>query len=401
VSYCVDWWVRKDFFFEKKKQKTFIRLDPTVRPARLGESKSFLVLFFKKERLPLKRTHLSAFAPICPTCRNSAPLIIGSVAAEQDGDIRFGTLHCPSPACQCEFPIVDFIPVIVPDLAALMAQRGVDFFARADLPASVESLLGDALGPDGWFDALRQGFSTYGWDAYGDLGPDAPVGLQPGAARRCLERLLALGDVPARGAHAVDLGCAGGRTSFALAAHMPDALVLGVDTNFGLLRIARAAAAGRATYPLRRIGLVYDRQDFAVSLLGAERVDFWAMDALALPLPPARADVVAALNLLDCVPDPRGLLNAMAGLLAQGAHLLLATPFDWSSRATRVENWIGGHSQRAAHAGGAEVFLDALLAQCTPPLAVLGKDAAFAWQTRLHARSSVQYLAYLVALQRG
>jgi len=360
-----------------------------------------LVLFFKKELLPLKRSHLSAFAPTCPTCRNHAPLVVGNVEAEQDRDIEFGTLHCPSPACQCEYPIVDFIPVIVPDLAALMAQRGVDFFARADLPASVESLLGDALGPDGWFDVLRQGFSTYGWDAYGDLGPDhSPVGLQPGAARRCLERLLALGEVPAGGSRAVDLGCGGGRTSFALAAHMKDALVLGVDTNFGLLRMARGAAAGRVRYPLRRIGLVYDRQDFAVSLTGAGRVDFWVMDALALPLPPASMDVVAALNLLDCVADPHQLLTAMAGLLRPAGRALLATPFDWSVRATRVDNWIGGHSQRADHAGGAEVFLRSLLAQMAPGLRVVGSEHEFAWQTRLHARSSVQYLAYLLALTR-
>jgi hypothetical protein len=42
--------VRKYFFFEKKKQKTFARLS---RAGRLGPiSKSFLVLFFKKELLP-------------------------------------------------------------------------------------------------------------------------------------------------------------------------------------------------------------------------------------------------------------------------------------------------------------------------------------------------------------
>jgi hypothetical protein len=41
--------LRKDFFFEKKKQKTFDHL-ALVFPERLGPNrKSFLVLFFKKE----------------------------------------------------------------------------------------------------------------------------------------------------------------------------------------------------------------------------------------------------------------------------------------------------------------------------------------------------------------
>jgi hypothetical protein len=100
------------------------------------------------------------------------------------------------------------------------------------------------------------------------------------------------------------------------------------------------------------------------------------------------------------VADPQQLLTAMAGLLRSAARLLLATPFDWSVRATRVENWIGGHSQRAAHAGSAELLLRTLLAQAAPGLRVVGSEGEFAWQTRLHARSSVQYLAYLLALAR-
>jgi 16S rRNA (guanine966-N2)-methyltransferase len=46
--------VAKDFFFEKKKQKTFGHW-ASASPERLGPGfRSFLVLFFKKERLPLR-----------------------------------------------------------------------------------------------------------------------------------------------------------------------------------------------------------------------------------------------------------------------------------------------------------------------------------------------------------
>jgi len=45
---------RKYFFFEKKKQKTFARwLTRQARLTRRFMNKSFLVLFFKKELLPL------------------------------------------------------------------------------------------------------------------------------------------------------------------------------------------------------------------------------------------------------------------------------------------------------------------------------------------------------------
>jgi hypothetical protein len=43
-------WGRKDFFFEKKKQKTFGFLGAWSELRRLS-NKSFLVLFFKKELL--------------------------------------------------------------------------------------------------------------------------------------------------------------------------------------------------------------------------------------------------------------------------------------------------------------------------------------------------------------
>ena len=65
-----------------------------------------------------------------------------------------------------------------------------------------------------------------------------------------------------------------------------DTLVLGVDIHLALLRLARRAAAGVLSYPRRRIGIVYDRRRFPVPLPGADRVDFWACDALALPFGP-------------------------------------------------------------------------------------------------------------------
>jgi hypothetical protein len=47
-------YVRKQFFFEKKNQKTFVCwVTWLIGPARNEESKSFLVLFFKKELLSL------------------------------------------------------------------------------------------------------------------------------------------------------------------------------------------------------------------------------------------------------------------------------------------------------------------------------------------------------------
>ena len=193
------------------------------------------------------------------------------------------------------------------------------------------------------------------------------------------------------------LGCGAGRTTFDLAARHPEALVLGIDVNLALLRLAHGAMRGRICYPRRRIGLVYDRRAFAVDLPAAARVDFWACDAAALPFEPGAAALIAALNLLDCVPDPAALLAALGTALRPGGRLLLATPYDWATRATQVEGWIGGHSQRGEDGGAAEPRLRALLGD----LRVLGEVAAFPWATRLHARSAVAYRSHLLAAQRA
>jgi SAM-dependent methyltransferase/uncharacterized protein YbaR (Trm112 family) len=359
----------------------------------------------------VRRRHLADFAPHCPRCARDGAgrheLTLDAVLEERDDDVLSGILHCPNPACRHEYPIIDGIPVIVPALGALLAERGIELLLREDLDPMLESLIGDAIGPGTWLDTLRQTVSTYAWDGWADLDPeeaDPADGVQPGAVRRCLARLLDMAGTRVAG-RVIDVGCGAGRTAFDLAARGEDTLVLGVDIHLALLRLARRAAAGVLSYPRRRIGIVYDRRRFPVPLPGADRVDFWACDALALPFGPGTADLAVALNLLDCVSEPRRLLAGLAEVVHTDGRVLLATPYDWSIRATQVETWIGGHSQRAAHEGAAEPFLRALLTEGAHPqsvagLRVLAEQAAWPWQTRLHDRSAVLYRAHLLALVR-
>ncbi|HTQ47153.1 MAG TPA: class I SAM-dependent methyltransferase [Polyangiaceae bacterium] len=355
----------------------------------------------------MRRSHFDEFRPVCPLCARSGQqslLTLGAVhrAEDEGAEIVDAILGCPRAGCSREYPVLDGIPLIVVDVRRLLSERAFELLLRDDLSPSLESLLGDAIGPDSWFDGLRQMLSTYGWDAYADLDPseDPSSREKSGAAARCLERLEALAGEP-RGevARAFDVGCGAGRTAFALAQRHPSALVLGVDLHLGLLRLARDAARGRVSYPRRRIGVVYDRRTFDVRLDGAARVDFWACDALALPFADATADHALALNVLDTVPEPPALLRSLARVLRPGASLLLGTPFDWATRATPLEQWIGGHSQRGPDEGSAIGRFRTLLGGDVP-LATLAEDPSFPWHTRVHERATMQYLAYLVALQR-
>ena len=332
-------------------------------------------------------------------------LELAAVLEETDGVIVHGMIHCPEPACMQEYPILDGIPVLVPDVRAWVGANLSHLTARTDLPHLLESLLGDAAGPGSVFDATRQHLSTYGWDHWADLDP---ARTDPGQASRvaaCFMQGMALlegAGAPHSRGPVVDLGCSVGRVAFEWASRVDD-LVLGVDVNFSMLQVAqRILREGLVSYPLRRIGVVYDRVAHSVASPGAERVDFWAADALALPFRAGVFGAGTALNLLDCVGAPSRFLDGAAAVLRQGAPFLLATPYDWSPSVTPMEQWIGGHSQRGPTRGAAEPFLRTLLTPGAHPastarLEMLGEVERVPWHARLHDRSTVEYAVHLVA----
>jgi SAM-dependent methyltransferase len=348
----------------------------------------------------VRRAHLEAFAPVCPACaaRGAAPpLRLAAVWAEADGHVLQGALHCTDPACLREYPIVDGVPVIVADLRAHLGHNPLQFLMRDDLAPELMSMLGDAAGPGSALDALRQRISHYAVDAYGPFDPAAPAGGSSAAAVGALLDLRP-GPLPADGL-AVDLGCAVGGTTRALAARAPG-LVLGVDLDLSMLRIgARALQTGRARYLRRRVGLVYDLVDHEVPADSEGKIDLWMADALALPLPPGRAALISAMQLLDCVPDPPALLAAIAQALAPGGLAALATPFDWSAAATPMERWLGGHSQRGPTGGLPEPVLRWLLHPERAGLEGLA-EAELDWRVRVHDRSELRYRSFGVLARR-
>lgn len=355
----------------------------------------------------MRRAHFEALRPVCPLCRTEgrpeAPLVLAAVAREAAGHVVEGIIHCG--ACGMEYPIVDGVPVLVPRVRQYLADNLFHVVARDDLSEPIESLLGDAAGPGTAFDSTRQHLGSYAWDHYADLDPGEPAGgPAPGAVLRCLDAVLGLADAPPV-APAIDLGCAAGRQTFALA-ERAGGLVLGVDVHFALLRVAaRALREGVVRYPRRRIGLVYDRREFPVELPAADRVDFWACDALALPFSEGAFAAVVGLNVLDSVASPRDLLAAVEHALRPGGRGFLACPYDWSPAVTPLEAWLGGHSQRGPLRGAAEPLLRLLLTPGAHPSAVtrlrlVAEREDVPWQVRLHDRAVTQYRAHAVALER-
>lgn len=328
--------------------------------------------------------------------------MLARVLVEDGPHIVEGMLHCSNSNCQREYPILDGVPILIKEIRRVIEDQQAAILHRQDLSPELYSLVGDALGPGSALDVQRQHDSAYNTGHWSDLDP---ADGEPSAVLPLVRAGLALSGGPAGGGPALELGCAVGRGTFALA-EATDGLVLGLDLHFGLLRrAATTLRTGRVRYLRRRVGMVYDQREFPVELPGAERVDFWMADALSLPLPGEQFGYVQALNLLDCLHAPWMLLGSMAGCLRPGGRATLCTPYDWATSATPVEGWLGGHSQRGPEGGSSELALRALLDPESPRyvgggLRIIGEQEAD-WRVRTHARAEMRYRVDLLALQRS
>jgi SAM-dependent methyltransferase len=348
--------------------------------------------------------HFEELRPLCPRCLASqdhgARLVIATIEQRTGDDVVSGVLRCTRDTCRQDFPIIDGIPIVVPDVAQYLADNLWHITARTDLPEMLEIILGEATGPGSAFDVARYHLGTYAFDHWGEFDPleDRAQTPGPGSVARCLNAGIdLLGDGALTGP-GLDIGCSVGRSTFELAARSRG-LVLGIDLNFSMLRLARRVLTDRlVTYPRRRIGIVYDRRTFEVPVEHPEWVDFWVCDAMAPPFPPRHFGLISALNVLDCLPDPAALLAAIGAGLQPGGGAVLATPYDWSAAATQPRSWIGGQSPRDGSGGAAEPGLRALLAR-TNGLRIAREDVDFPWHVRLHDRSTMAYSTHLIAIR--
>lgn len=330
---------------------------------------------------------------------------IAQIAREEGGHVIEGVLHCQNANCLREFPIIDGIPIIVANIRQYIADNILSIYGRRDLGEIIESILGDCSGPGSAFDYARHLLSSYAWDHYAEFDPQEPVAEpRPGSMLRTMKIGLEMAE-PVPAGPIIDVGCAVGRASFALAERGAE-LILGVDLNFPMLRMASEILRhGTARYPRRRVGVVYDRREFPVQFAHQENVDFWACDVTALPFPAGTFSMAVSMNVLDSVSSPHEMLLSIARILKPAGKLVLSCPYDWSSGATPLEAWVGGHSQRSPAAGSSEALLRNLL---TPgahgssinDLILTAEKNQIPWHVRLHERSAMTYSSHVLVATR-
>ncbi|HEU0120081.1 MAG TPA: methyltransferase domain-containing protein [Bryobacteraceae bacterium] len=347
----------------------------------------------------MRLDHCERLQPICPVCwlarQSISVLRVAHIARQEGPDVLEGALHCPEPLCQREHPIIDGIPVVLANPASWAENQLPYVLRREDLSPYLQSLLGDLAGPGSVFDRERGNNSIY---AHAHWAPDAPAYLDLFRAARSLMPGLPNGVW-------LDIGCSVGRGTLELA-QATGGLAVGVDLNFSMLRLAESIRrTGRARYPLRRVGLAFDFVDDPVPSLPFADASFWCSDVSCLPFAAATFDGAIAMNMLDCVPSPLGLLCELGRVVKPGESAILATPFDWAAGATQPDAWFGGHSQRSAHQGSSLAELRRILSPACDAgvdtgLSIEAEQDHVSWRLRTHERAVMEYSVYMARLRR-
>jgi SAM-dependent methyltransferase len=349
--------------------------------------------------------HFEELRPECPTCRiagrERSPLQLGTVALREADVILEGILICTEPFCQREHPIIDGIPIVVPDFRQ-WAQYQLDaVLRRQDLSPAMESLIGDAAGPDSGLDRDRNTLSTYASSHWGDHHSRNPSPRERTTAA-IADAAMGMGGITLARPW-IDLGCSSGRASFELGRRV-SALVCGVDLNFDMLRLAyRIAQRGGATYMQRRLGLVYEPRDIAAPEFRGANVSFWCCDVTVLPFADEAFAGALSLNIVDSVTSPRAHLDEMRRVVEAEGSAIVSTPYEWTAQATPVEQWIGGHSQRGPTSGAGEPILREFLTTgrtdgTGPAWAIESERDGVPWYLSTHERSVVEYSLHVLRL---
>jgi SAM-dependent methyltransferase len=324
---------------------------------------------------------------------------LSSITRANGDDILEGGLVCTDPLCQREHPIIDGIPVVVTDMQAWAAHQLDAVLRRDDLSSFTESLLGDAAGPGSSLDRERATLSAYGRVHWGDFDCSDPL-PEEASLVRLVRSAMDLSNAAPSGLW-IDLGCAVGRGTFELA-NRGDDLAVGIDLNFAMLRVAeRARRTGRAVYPFRRVGLVYDRRDLPIRVgAAAANSSFWCCDIAALPFSDAAFAGALSLNVLDVVASPLGHLMEMGRVLQPGGMALLSTPYDWAATATPLGQWLGGHSQRGPAHGSSAAELRRVLSTVDLGFSLTAERERVPWRVYVHERAWIDYAVHLMRLDR-
>ncbi len=258
---------------------------------------------------------------ICPECiAKQIPLELISHKETFD-DIIEGKLECRR--CHRQYPISGGIATLLPDKTRTVVNSKNGYNSPAMLSAYLWSHFSDLLNEKLATDAYRVWSNSF----------------QP-----------TQGD-------ALDVGCAVGRLAFELS--QTHERVIGVDTSLPFIAKAREILRQeRLNFELILEGHLTEVRNLPFNNgWNFDRIDFIVADAQALPFADQNFATIAAINILEKVPDPLQHLAEVNRVLRQNASMFLfSDPFSWDASVSSPEQWLGGNGTGRYSARGIDTM---------------------------------------------
>lgn len=173
-------------------------------------------------------------------------------------------------------------------------------------------------------------------EIFPENGPRYPLGMRDalGFCQRTVGHFA-----PQLAARGLDLGCAVGASTFAMAQHCEH--VIGIDFSHAFIDAAKALQQGM-TLPYRRHEEAHVYTALSATVEDADRRNRCAFeqgDAMNLRADIGEFDRVHAANLLCRLPRPLDLLERFPDLVKKGGELVIATPCTWLEEYTPRDEW--------------------------------------------------------------
>ncbi len=198
---------------------------------------------------------------------------------------------------------------------------------------------------------------------YGEADMALPFAFGPEAALDFPERVVAemVAD-HAPDARALDIGCAVGRSAFALSRRCAE--VVAIDYSASFIEAAeRIRSEGTLAYTAADEGAITRTLTAHVPAHAhPDRIRFAVGDAMALDAGLGTFDVVLLLNVICRLPEPAVCLNRLHEFVAPGGQLIVSSPYTWLEEYTPPVHWL--RSTRESR-GGAPTLHDFLGAHFT------------------------------------
>ena len=180
-------------------------------------------------------------------------------------------------------------------------------------------------------------------------------------------------------ARGLDLGCAVGGSTFAMAEHCE--CVIGIDYSHAFIGAATTLQQSK-TIAFRRHDEGGMHQELQAQAAGRmDRCSFEQGDAMKLRGDLGRFDRVHAANLICRLPQPLALIERLSDLVRSGGELILTTPCTWLEEFTPPSAWPEGdtfswlHQQLEAHFE--------LMHRCHEPFLIRETPRKFQWSQSL------------------